>query len=160
MNYFVHRGELLSLTTPFHEPADDEQIEELKRWGIKSGRLQDLVCYYPRGFKKSYTPDYYREFAINPSDLDGNDWAALFGLDLVLDPMGQLIYALYEKVAIEGYKSRGLPVKANPDYDVDDLLSCLRRDKELQNYQSQTIRAVQRYLKAVKRLPVFHKTDG
>jgi len=139
-------------------PTDAEQLKELEKWGLQTEPIKDITCYYPRGLRKAYTPAHYKEFALRPSDLEGSDWAALFGVDPIIDPMGQLLTELHEKVAIEGYKSAGSMVKPTPDYSVTDLLLCLDRDKEIQRFASQTIEAVHRYLKAVERTPFFSKT--
>jgi hypothetical protein len=141
-----------------NETSDPEQIKEADKWGIRAHRIGNLVCYYPRGFKKAYTPDYYREFAVRPSELEGSDWAALFGVDPVIDPIGQLLTEAYEKTAVEGYKAGSTFTKPNPDYDVHDLLTCLDKDKDIQRFSAQTIEASRRYLKAVERLPVLSKT--
>lgn len=140
------------------EPTDSEQLKELEKWGLKPEPIKNITCYYPRGLKKEYTPAHYKEFALKPSDLEGPDWAALFGVDPILDPMGQLLTELYEKVAIEGYKSTGGLVKPNLDYSITDLLVCLDRDREIQRFAAQTIEAVRRYLKAIERSPFFSKT--
>jgi hypothetical protein len=141
-----------------NETTDTEQLKELDKWGLKPEPMKNIVCYYPRGLKKPYTPSHYREFALKPADLEGSDWAALFGVDPILDPMGQLLTELHEKVAIEGYKAAGSQVKPNPNYSVSDLLLCLNKDREIQRFAPQTIEAVRRYLKAVERSPFFSST--
>jgi len=138
--------------------TDSEQLTELEKWGLKPGPMKDVVCYYPRGLRKSYTPSHYKEFALKPSDLEGSDWAALFGVDPILDPMGQLLTELHEKVAIEGYKAAGSFVKPNPNYSVSELLQCLSKDREILRFAPQTVEAVRRYLKAVERSPFFSNT--
>lgn len=140
------------------EATDAEQLKELEKWGLKPEPMKDIACFYPRGLKKPYTPSNYKEFALKPSDLEGSDWAALFGVDPILDPMGQLLTEVHEKVAIDGYRAAGSFVKPNSNYSVSDLLQCLSRDKEILRFATQTIEAVRRYLKAVERSPFFSST--
>lgn len=141
-----------------NEATDTEQLRELEKWGLKPEPMKNVICYFPRGLKKPYTPTHYKEFALKPSDLDGPDWAALFGVDPILDPMGQVLTELYEKVAIEGYAGAGTSIRPNPNYSVSDLLVCLGKDREIQRFAPQTIEAVRRYLKAIERSPFFSST--
>jgi len=69
--------------------------------------------------------------------------------------MGQLLCEIHEKVAVEGYTSARFPVKSKPDYEIDDLLSCLDKDKDVQRFPVQVREAIRRRLKAVERLPLF-----
>ena len=149
----------LNIFWTMENPAtDEEQLKELEKWGLKPEAMKNIVCFYPRGLKKAYTPSHYKEFALRPSDLDGSDWAALFGVDPILDPMGQLLTELHEKVAIEGYQTAGSFIKPSSNYSVSELLLCLNRDKEITRYATQTIEAIRRYLKAVERSPFFSST--
>ena len=110
---------------------DADQMKELEKWGLRPQTMKNIACYYPRGFKRPYMPDHYLEFAIKPSDLEGVDWATLFEVDPIIDPMGQLLCEIHEKVAVEGYTSARFPVKPKPDYEIDDMLSCLDKDKDV-----------------------------
>lgn len=136
-------------------PDKDAQKSELDKWGISPASVKPLVCYYPKGDRQSFMPDYYREFAIRPSDLDGSDWANLFEIDPIVDPMGQLLSELYEKVAIEGYSTPSQTIPPRPDYDLTDLVKCLDDSTEAQRYPLQVREAVRRRLKSVERIPVF-----
>ncbi|OQX55000.1 MAG: hypothetical protein B5M53_04900 [Candidatus Cloacimonas sp. 4484_209] len=135
-----------------------KEIEEFKRWRLKSEAF-NIVLFYPKG--TTAPPEgISKEIAINPSDLDDKDWAALFGVDTYSDPMGQLIADLYEKVVLEGYEDvNGRQIDRKQDYSMDDLLSCLNNSSEIQSgYHPDTIRAIKARFKAIKRLPIFSET--
>ncbi len=137
---------------------DAAQLKELEKWGLSSRSIKDLACYYPRGFRQTFMPENYHEFAIKPSDLDGTDWANLFEVDPIIDPMGQLLCEVYEKVAIEGYiGGQGLKQKANPDYGIQDLEDCLENETDLERFPIGVREAVRRRLKAIERSSVFHE---
>lgn len=149
----------LNIFWTMEQSISDEQAEDLKKWGIPAKQIRNIVCYYPRGTRSDYMPKHYKEFAIKPSDLDGADWAALFETDPIVDPMGQLLYELYEKTAIEGYSSDFKKYPPKPEYGISDLLQCLDSDKEVQRYPMQVREAVRRRLKTISRMPIF-STEG
>ena len=130
-------------------------FDESKKWGLEPEAAKNVVCYYPKGLKQEYYPAHYREFAIRASDLDSNDWAALFEVDVISDPMGQLVSDLYERVALEGYYKDAVKLEPKQNYDIDDLLECLRFDEDIQRFDSRTIEAVRRRFSAVKRFSLF-----
>lgn len=131
---------------------------ELKKWGLEKEPF-NVVLFYPRG--TTPPPEgRTKEIAIKPSDLSGDDWAALFGVDTYSDPMGQLISDLYERVVLEGYEDiKGGRLSAKADYSVDDLLVCIDSCQAISSgYHPDTIRAITTRLKAIRRLPVFSTT--
>jgi len=134
--------------------ANSREARELQQWGLSREDFS-VVMFYPRG-----TPPppegITRELAIRPADLSAEDWAGLFGVDTYSDPTGQLIAELYDKIAMEGYTNNaGNIVPANPNYTIDDLLCCLDLAPDVQRFQSQTIEAVRRRLRAIGRLSLF-----
>jgi hypothetical protein len=135
--------------------SDKKTIDDLDAWGLEPESVKNLVCYYPRGLRQAYFPDNYVEFAIRTSDLDANDWAALFEVDVIADPMGQLVGDLYERVVLEGYDRESVRVAPNPNYSIDDLLTCLTYDEEIQRFDSRTVEAVRRRFRAVKGFSLF-----
>lgn len=135
--------------------SDKKTIDEVEAWGLEPGGVKNLVCYYPRGLKQEYFPAHYVEFAIRTSDLDANDWAALFEVDVISDPMGQLVSDLYERVVLDGYYRESVRIEPKPDYDIEDLLACLEHDEEIQRFDTRTIEAVRRRFRAVKSFSLF-----
>lgn len=131
------------------------QVQEIKKWGLSSEKF-NTVLFYPRGIPPP-PEGISKEIAIKASDLSGEDWAALFGVDTYSDPMGQLIADLYEKVALEGYQDdNGRPIAGKQDYSIADLLNCIENCLEIsEGYHTDTVRAIKARFKAVRRLPVF-----
>ena len=132
-----------------------EELRLLERWGVES--LRDKVnvkCYYlKRG--EEYYPSEFRELTLKACELEAEDWAALFGKDVFSDPIGQLLAELVESVSSEGYQVAGEKILPETEYTIDDMLSCLDRNENIQRYEMKTIEAVRRYIKAVKRTRIF-----
>lgn len=141
--------------------GNDPQTLELQNWGLSPEAVTSMVCHYPRGYKQSYMPETYKEFAIKPSDLNANDWANLFEVDPIVDPMGQVLAEIYEKVAVDGYDTGTQSLPPNPNYSIGDLIQCLDNAIEIQRFPIQVREAVRRRLKSVERVPIFssHGTD-
>lgn len=130
------------------------EAKELKQWGVDSENLP-IKLYYPRG-TPAPPEGKTEELALRASDLNGEDWASLFGVDTFSEPIGQLLAELYDKVSIEGYQTnQGATVAANTNYNISDMLKCLDDCPEIQRFEFRTIEAVRRYLRAVNRLLIF-----
>ena len=134
--------------------ADSVEAKELKRWGLTREAI-NLHFFYPRG-TEAPPEGPSTELTLRASDLSAEDWASLFGVDTYRDPIGQLISDLYDTVALEGYvSSSGEEVSPNPHYAIVDLLRGLDENPQVSRFESRTIEAVRRRLKAINRLPVF-----
>lgn len=141
---------------------DKEQLIQLEQWGIPPNKIQSARLFAPSG-DTSIHPDIV-EFAIDPIELELEDWCGLFGLE-VYSPQGQLIRNLLKKVKDEGYSVAQGPtgkghhkVQAKPDYELDDLINCLKDDMELgEQSQRQTRDAVLWKLQALRDSKVFRK---
>ena len=150
MNVFVTMPYLVAQTYS----ASQAPRQDLDRWQIPSESIP-VVLYYPRG-TNAPPEGNVRELSIKPSELVGEDWAALFEVDTYSDPMGQLIAELYEKVAVEGFSTRAAQVRsANSNYEVQDLLDCLDQCPDMDRYEQRTLEAIRRRLKSIERLPIF-----
>lgn len=146
------------ITMPFRlfevYAANSVQVKEAKRWGLVDETL-NVILLYPKGTRQP-PEGSSREITIRPSDLSGDDWASLFGVDTYADPIGQLVAEVYEKVVLEGYQDlNGAYVGAESNYSVDDFTKCLDNCQEISRYEAKTIEAVRRRFKAIRRLPVF-----
>ena len=80
---------------------DREQLEQLARWGIPPNQIPSAKLFAPSG--DSTVHRNVVEFAIDPTELELEDWCGLFGLE-VYSPQGQVIRNLLRKVASEGYR--------------------------------------------------------
>ena len=142
---------------------DREQLNRLEQWGIPPNRIPSARLFAPSGHS-SIHPDVV-EFAIDPTELELEDWCGLFGLE-VYSPQGQLIRNLLRKVANEGYSVAQGPggkghrkVQAQTEYEVDDLIACLQDDVELsEQSQRQTRDAVLWKLESLRDSRVFRKS--
>jgi len=141
---------------PGNTPLEKIQLDELQKWNLSPSGLSKTLVFYPRGHKREYYPQTYKEFSLKPSDLDAADWASLFELDLIADPMGQLIGEIFQKVVHEGYQGDQQRIGPNVSYDVDDLLKCIQIDPDLARFEKNTVEALSRRLRAVKSLSLFH----
>lgn len=141
---------------------DCEQLSQLEQWGIPPNKVPSARLFAPSGDSSIY-PDAV-EFSINPTELELEDWCGLFGLE-VYSPQGQLIRSLLAKVAAVGFSvSEGTTgkgyrrVPAQPEYELDDLITCLQDDVELgEQSQRQTRDAVLWKLEALRDSKVFRK---
>jgi hypothetical protein len=137
-------------------PIIQEQSRPLKEWGIQPEKL-DVQIWIPVGMRSESTPKNHRDFSIKSSDFTAADWGYLLGLDIFQDRMGQLLNDVYIKTTEEGWEdqrhTRHPPIE---DYSIDNLIGCIRDDVELiQNYQSETRRAVTQQLSTYDRNPLF-----
>jgi hypothetical protein len=140
-----------------HSVYSFKEMEEphlLKKWGIESVKSGfNVKCYYFKGNK--HYPPHFRKLTLKASELDAEDWAALFGKDVFSDPIGQLLAELVESVSSEGYQVGMKKVRPKAEYTIDDLLFCLEKNPNIQRYEKKTIEAARRYLKAIKRIKIF-----
>jgi len=144
-----------TLEHPVDSFKDVEEARNLYEWGIEKFKEKlNVKCYYIRGVEGYYPPQYYR-LTLKASELEGEDWASLFGKDVFSDPIGQLLAELVESVSSEGYQSGKEKIPPNPEYNIDDMLFCLEKNPSILRYESKTIEAVRRYLKAIKRIGIF-----
>jgi len=127
---------------------DLEQLDQLRRWALPTIGLSGARLFKPAG-EQSDLPKV-EDFALDPAELDVDDWCGLFGLERY-SPQGQCIRTLLQKVRVDGYEIeetsggqlRRVRVPATPRYAIPDLVHCLRKDLEMiDQSQKQTRDAV------------------
>ena len=132
-----------------------EQFALRRGWSIKPEPL-DVSIWIPKGTRTPGTPPEHREFSINCSDFAAEDWGYLFGLDIYQDRMGQLLNDAFTKVTQEGWNDSQRRHQANPHYSLDDLIACVKSDRELlESYHDETRRAMLQQLMTYHRNPLF-----
>lgn len=147
------------LTMPFsvEDTYDSQNIatRELRRWKLDAERLP-MRLLRPRGTQLPSTIQG-DEISLRPSDLGAEEWCGLFEADPFVDPLGHLMTELHAKVSEDGYVDRrnGQTVPPNPSFGLQDLISALQFDADLQRYHRDTIEALRRRLESIRRLPVF-----
>jgi len=142
---------------------DIEQLAELKKWRLEPRMADSVKLFQPKG-ELSDIPDV-QDFVIDPSDLDLDDWCGLLGQERYT-PMGQCLSNLLKKVSRDGYMiraseaGRGAEWRVEPkkDFDLDDLITCLQDDIEMNDQtQKQTRDAVLWRLNSLRDSNLFAK---
>lgn len=140
---------------------DRQQLTQLKQWEIPACEISSAKLFAPIGDPVVH-PNVI-EFAIDPIELELEDWCGLFGLE-VYSPQGQVIRNVLRKVSMEGYNvpeygGRGSRrVQPKTAYELDDLIRCLMEDIELsEQSQRQTRDAILWKLQALRDSRVFRK---
>jgi len=114
--------------------------------------------WIPAGFERpDIDPPAVTSLTIRPSDLEIDDWAGLFSVDIYSEPRGMLIADAINHVATLGYtKTDGSAVNPDPEYSMGDLLACIDADADLQaNFRPDTIRSVRQRMASYAALPLF-----
>jgi len=148
---------------PLTDQGPDElvkQYETMRRGGLTSQNL-NIEVWIPSGFQNAaIDPPGVQFLEIHASDLEVDDWAALFEVDIFGEPRGMLIADVIAHVATNGYDADdGAHVPPNPTYDFSDLLSCLDHDADITaNYRADTIRSIRQRMTTYASLPLFSGT--
>lgn len=130
---------------PSEEIADDkDQIGELQRWGLGSHAIEKIALLKPRG-EGTDLPGAV-EYSIDPADLGIDDWCSLLHEERY-SAIGHTISMLLEKVARTGYTKIGTSpggggarVAPRANFELQDLLVCLRDDQDLNATTAQQTR--------------------
>lgn len=108
----------------------------LSEWNLKSKSLP-IKIFVPYGYYDSYTEKSIpadEKFALDPSELNSEDWIITFGLDII-DPISVLIERTISKL------------KQEKNFNIKDILSKLDEDKksplEIKNAASGLFEAAQ-----------------
>ena len=140
---------------------DREQLSRLDEWRLPRNSVESAQLFAPIGDDQPH-PDAI-EFAIDPGELELEDWCGLFDID-VYSAQGQVVRNLLRKVSVEGYRTvtadaTGVRrIQAKQEYDLADLIHCLLKDAELgAQSQRQTRDAVLWKLESLKDSNVFRQ---
>ncbi len=145
----------ISLTEAADRPVIQEQRAVWRGWQLQPEPL-DVQVWIPQGTRSETTPASHHDFAVRTPDLTAADWGYLLDLDIYQDRMGQLLNDTYIKVTVEGWQGEGRRQAPKPVYSLDDLVTCIKLDDELQSsYQTVTRRAVLQQLNTFRRNPLF-----
>lgn len=116
-------------------PEDHVQLVELEAWRIQPTPLDNVRLFAPKGDQAIVGTE--TEFVISPTDIDADDWCGLLQVERY-SPMGQCIRVVYRKVTSSGYSfqpsphsSKEIQVPPKQNYEILDLIECLRRDAEV-----------------------------
>ncbi len=99
-------------------------------------------------------------FQIQVSEMTPQDWGLLMDVDIMMEPMGQLIVAAHNKVTRTGWRTATKRKSAVSNYSIQDLVSCINEDTEiLTEYNPDTRRAVRQRLTSYDSCGLF-STQG
>jgi hypothetical protein len=138
-------------------PEISRQYGLMEAGGYHSQPLA-VDIWIPAGFERpTIDPPSIRQLTLRPSDLEIDDWAALFSVDIYSEPRGMLIADALNHVSVLGYmRTDGASVAPQPDYSMADLVGCIDNDADLQlNYRPDTIRSVRQRMASYSTLPLF-----
>lgn len=137
-----------------------EQFRLLENWDEIQIEPIKVNVYVPAGRSQTEDPKEFKLFYLPIADLLPEDFAVLYGSNLVTDPPGMLIGELYDKVTNLGYTVGDLNTPPKASFGLQDFINCIE-DHEIQaNYSSQTVRAVRQRFLAWQRDPLFQRTTG
>lgn len=149
-------------TVPLFDGGSAEikkQFEIMRKGGFKS---QDLAvdCWIPAGYENSeIDPPNLQSLTIQARDLEIDDWASLFSVDIYGEPRGMLIADLVAYLGRDGYQTSSGTVLPKEDYTFQDALLCLDNSSDIQtNYRPDTIRSIRQRLASYALLPLFQGT--
>lgn len=137
-----------------------EQYKLLRDWSEVKIDPVNVDVYMPAGREKPQDPSVFNKYFIPVTDLTPDDFALLYGTNLVSDPPGMLIGELYDKVSRTGYRVNQTDIAAKPVFGLQDLIDCTLDDDIQATYQSMTVRAVRQRLLSWLRDPLFGRDTG
>lgn len=141
-------------------PDMDFQDSLLRRYGGIEAEKIKVEVYVPAGTKRGEDPGEFLEFQLPVSELTPDDFAMLYGTNLVTEPAGMLIWELFEKVTRLGYTSGHRTILPKSDFGLADLVAGLQDDEIQDNFAPQTIRAVGQRLRTWLGDPLFQSSTG
>jgi uncharacterized protein len=126
------------------------QRELLKRWKLEAEAIEPTF-WHPVGSEPATVKS--SPFSINPADMNAQDWGRLLDMDILAEPMGQLVSDVCARLQP---RSSARPNVTAQRYSVDDMLAVLRSDNTIQgDYAPETIRGVRQRLATLARSPLF-----
>ncbi len=138
-------------------PEIKKQFALLSRSSLKPQQL-NIDIWLPGGFERpGIDPANVATLRIGASDLEIDDWGALFDINMLVEPRGMLLTDLIGKVSRHGYEdSKGNAIAAKSQFSFQDLIRCVETDSSLAtNYNDNTIRSVRQRLDTFSSLPLF-----
>lgn len=121
-----------------------EQLNRVRSWKLPV--LQTKANLWHLAGSKPATQGSLA-FQIQASEMTPQDWGLLMDVDIMMEPMGQLIVAAHNKVTRSGWRTPSKRKSAVSNYSIQDLISCINEDTEiLREYNPDTRRAVRQRL--------------
>jgi hypothetical protein len=146
-------------TLPLTEQGSPEiarQFARMSKYGLASRNLA-VDVWLPAGFEKpQIDPPGIQELRVQASDLELDDWADLFGVDIFGEPRGMLIADALAHV-VKGYtRTDGSTVSPNAMYGFPDLVQCIETDSDIAaSYREDTRRSIKQRMLSYGNLALF-----
>ena len=129
------------------------QLEKARSWNLPDFTLSPRF-WHLSGSHIANTDS--APFTIQVSDMSPQDWGLLMDVDIVSEPMGQLVTAAYDKVARTGWRLAGRLMAPLSNHSISDLIKCVAGDPDLaSDFASDTRRAVRQRLLSYDRTGLF-----
>ena len=139
------------------QPIIREQYSVRNGWALTETPELNVCVFVPQTDTSQACGTRHSGFTIGYCDFTASDFGYLLGLDIYQDRMGQLLNDAYIKVTQEGWIDESGSNSAKEEYDISDLLNCVRTDLEIgESYQLETRRAVIQQLSTYARNPLFN----
>jgi len=130
------------------------QGQDMKRWHLPNTHPR-MRFYHPAG-TAGPTEVGSTEIGLRATDITLEDWYRFFELDPYADPIAHLLADARQRVEIDGYQSdAGESIAAEPNFQLADLVTCIRTCAAFTSYDDRTREATARRLEAMQRLGIF-----
>ena len=134
-------------------PESEIQRRKARSWNLPEAKLCPQLWHLSGSPGASHGS---KPFQITVADMSPQDWGLLMDVDIVAEPMGQLMSAAYDKVTRTGWHKAGRRIGPSSNYSIANLVECISEDKELANdFASDTRRAVRQRLNSYERTGLF-----
>lgn len=138
-------------------PVSRLQLEKARSWNLPDVTLSPRLWHLSGSFSGNTgsTP-----LQVKVADLSPQDWGLLMDVDIIVDPMGQLISAAHDKVARTGWRTANRHISPMSNYSIPDLTRCIADDTGLaDDFTVDTRRAVRQRLNSYELTGLF-STEG
>ncbi len=130
-----------------------EQLSKAKLWNLPLESVN--VNLWHLAGSNPVTQDS-SPFMIRVSEMYAQDWGLLMDVDIMMEPMGQLIAAACDKVARTGWNTSIGHKGPIQNHSINDLIACINEDVELSNeFAPDTRRAIRQRLLSYNSIGLF-----
>ena len=149
-------------TIPVSKISNDSTRETLSAkiasFGIQETDVSVRI-YYPDGHRQSFYNAKYQPFALDTSLIQPEDYAHIFEIDLLKDPMGHLLMAAFDAIKNTGYSYDSTMFTGRENAGLSELIEYLSDEANtVGNFEHSTVRALRTRLQSLARDKLFSST--
>ena len=138
-------------------PISQVQFEKARAWNLPEGTLSPSFWHLAGSRVANHES---KPLKVAVADIAPQDWGLLMDVDVVAEPMGQLMAAAHDKVTRTGWRKKGKRIGARSVHSIADLVECIGDDVDLaSDFATETRRAVRQRLNSYDRTGLF-STEG